>query len=264
MVSILRSDGVFTEKKIIYGIVDAGEEALQHLAELATDDENWDKLYDDTMAPLCAVHLLAMIKGYRVCLVINTAIINHHETADEWIVDTLPSILANTGVDSIPAIVGLLNYTSTDGLVRGSAEEALLMIAMKNPNLKPEIIETIKDTIQNEADIDMRAGLVYHLARLKKSSLYDYIKNLLESGYVQNKHFDLEYLDGMYAGKHDAHISKIGDPLRIFLSYIFNKNDYNSFMEAKEYAPARPKIGRNNSCPCGSGKKYKKCCMSKT
>jgi hypothetical protein len=23
------------------------------------------------------------------------------------------------------------------------------------------------------------------------------------------------------------------------------------------------KIGRNNLCPCGSGKKYKKCCMMK-
>lgn len=25
-----------------------------------------------------------------------------------------------------------------------------------------------------------------------------------------------------------------------------------------------PKIGRNDLCPCGSGKKYKKCCQSKT
>ena len=24
-----------------------------------------------------------------------------------------------------------------------------------------------------------------------------------------------------------------------------------------------PKIGRNDSCPCGSGKKYKRCCMDK-
>jgi uncharacterized protein YecA (UPF0149 family) len=23
-----------------------------------------------------------------------------------------------------------------------------------------------------------------------------------------------------------------------------------------------PKIGRNDACPCGSGKKYKKCCLS--
>ena len=26
---------------------------------------------------------------------------------------------------------------------------------------------------------------------------------------------------------------------------------------------AHPKIGRNDPCPCGSGKKYKNCCMNK-
>jgi len=28
-----------------------------------------------------------------------------------------------------------------------------------------------------------------------------------------------------------------------------------------EQGPAVPKVGRNDPCPCGSGKKYKKCCM---
>jgi len=26
---------------------------------------------------------------------------------------------------------------------------------------------------------------------------------------------------------------------------------------------ADPKVGRNDPCPCGSGKKFKKCCMAK-
>ena len=26
-------------------------------------------------------------------------------------------------------------------------------------------------------------------------------------------------------------------------------------------ARATPKVGRNDPCPCGSGKKYKKCCL---
>ena len=26
---------------------------------------------------------------------------------------------------------------------------------------------------------------------------------------------------------------------------------------------SKPKIGRNDPCPCGSGKKYKNCCMNK-
>jgi len=27
------------------------------------------------------------------------------------------------------------------------------------------------------------------------------------------------------------------------------------------YQRAAPKVGRNDACPCGSGKKYKKCCI---
>ncbi|MCL0091229.1 SEC-C metal-binding domain-containing protein [Dehalococcoidia bacterium] len=27
-----------------------------------------------------------------------------------------------------------------------------------------------------------------------------------------------------------------------------------------EVAEAKPKVGRNDPCPCGSGKKFKKCC----
>ena len=28
-----------------------------------------------------------------------------------------------------------------------------------------------------------------------------------------------------------------------------------------EQKPEQKKVGRNESCPCGSGKKYKKCCL---
>ena len=31
---------------------------------------------------------------------------------------------------------------------------------------------------------------------------------------------------------------------------------------AATYKPG-PKVGRNDPCPCGSGKKYKKCCLNK-
>jgi preprotein translocase subunit SecA len=27
------------------------------------------------------------------------------------------------------------------------------------------------------------------------------------------------------------------------------------------YQRSAPKVGRNDACPCGSGKKYKKCCL---
>jgi len=38
-------------------------------------------------------------------------------------------------------------------------------------------------------------------------------------------------------------------------------SDIERAILAREPARAAPKIGRNDPCPCGSGKKFKKCCV---
>jgi len=47
--------------------------------------------------------------------------------------------------------------------------------------------------------------------------------------------------------------------------YIEEEYEYNGEDEPFRFTPAiraTPKIGRNEKCPCGSGKKYKKCCLN--
>lgn len=49
---------------------------------------------------------------------------------------------------------------------------------------------------------------------------------------------------------------------------FIRKNGEWLFMDGKLFGPdpqrrEQPKIGRNDPCPCGSGKKYKKCCQNK-
>jgi len=34
--------------------------------------------------------------------------------------------------------------------------------------------------------------------------------------------------------------------------------------DEEPYVRKLPKVGRNDACPCGSGKKFKKCCMDKS
>lgn len=56
-------------------------------------------------------------------------------------------------------------------------------------------------------------------------------------------------------------------------SYLTSLNDHYSMMKKIEHCGAHqhnplpikrePKIGRNELCACGSGKKFKKCCMNK-
>ena len=52
-------------------------------------------------------------------------------------------------------------------------------------------------------------------------------------------------------------------------SVLYSSNVFSQIMikeikkEEKEAEPKVAKVGRNDPCPCGSGKKYKKCCMPK-
>ena len=39
---------------------------------------------------------------------------------------------------------------------------------------------------------------------------------------------------------------------------------HNSAQPQEPYRRPEPKIGRNEPCPCGSGKKYKQCCLNKS
>jgi uncharacterized protein YecA (UPF0149 family) len=39
-------------------------------------------------------------------------------------------------------------------------------------------------------------------------------------------------------------------------------DDYNFFASQEPYKRTTPKVARNDPYPCGSGKKYKKCCGS--
>ena len=64
-----------------------------------------------------------------------------------------------------------------------------------------------------------------------------------------------------------AHYSVQGMPQELREDAFFRKEDGRWFyVEGNVHArqPVRregPKVGRNDPCPCGSGKKYKKCCM---
>ena len=64
-----------------------------------------------------------------------------------------------------------------------------------------------------------------------------------------------------------AHYSVNGMPQELREDATFRKEDgvwyyVDGYVHPKEpVRRASPKIGRNDPCPCGSGKKYKKCCM---
>jgi hypothetical protein len=61
------------------------------------------------------------------------------------------------------------------------------------------------------------------------------------------------------------YVDRIADHYRMFRKAVDERTPQRSPAIQRSLTPIRhqPKTGRNQPCPCGSGKKYKKCCMSK-
>ena len=60
---------------------------------------------------------------------------------------------------------------------------------------------------------------------------------------------------------------ELGKELVTGLFPITKKNEQAKLENKGKVVPYKrdaPKVGRNDPCPCGSGKKYKKCCLNKT
>ena len=261
-VGMLGSEGVDTDKEIVIDILDAGEEAFSHLARIATHDEYWQA--DNGLAPVCAIHLLAEIGGYRAQLAINAAILGHYKETGDWLMEDAPYVLAHMGTGAIPATTSLMRLADTGMYVRSAAAGALVVTAMRHPETKPGIVASIRDAAQGEADIAVRTVLV--------DSLLD-LKDAVVTGFICSDFYDVPTLDGLYAGRISPSLThKAVDPVGIF-------SRRNKYLDAEPDEPWPPlasvaprpdkpgsifasgKIGRNEPCPCASGKKYKKCCM---
>ena len=214
MIKELESSRVYTDERIINGILNRRDESLPYLARLTSSREHWLSQHL-VQVPLCAIHLLAMMEDYTARIAINTALIEYHYYTEYWITEDAPGVLAYIGTSAIPTLIPLLNYEDADLFVRNSATRALVIIAKHNPQTKSKIVSEIKDVVQNEIDIDVRTMLVDNLLDLRDPHLFQYLENLLKTGFITTEFSDLDCLLGVYAGTLSSHLDII-DPLCIF------------------------------------------------
>jgi len=141
-----------------------------------------------------------------------------------------------------------------------------------------EIIKTfLKSSIDdNVIDSDLIALLICNVIDIKGDELLPVIKELFEKGIVSTT-ISGSWIDVKESFTRQDNFDKRKDILSIFDRYDnitstwagYNENqnypklDFSSKLDSLlKPIKAERKIGRNEKCPCGSGKKYKKCCLN--
>lgn len=161
---------------------------------------------------------------------------------------------------------------------KSAASEALSQIVLHDPGKRDEVIKTYKEvfttfskasTDDNLIDSEFLGMAIGDVIDCQLHELLPIIKKLFRKGIVSlevnGDYHDVEnYFNTPRSFSPKRNIYTIFELYEHVLSTWpgYKKDDSN-------YAPSREvsqpviseKIGRNDDCPCGSGKKYKKCCM---
>jgi len=154
----------------------------------------------------------------------------------------------------------------------------------------PEEFESIIDLLAQRLSLIKNKFLTYHLANILLDSPRDRHRNLLEQlAKEQDKMdavercFSLDEVESSYSKGDQPEYKRFFNPWEfyerkeILLRQLRWQSEEGSELDTppeleydnwmKNYEPVETfireteKVGRNDPCPCGSGKKYKKCCL---
>ena len=195
---------------------------------------------------------------------------------DEYIAEELPFYFAAMGVDSFKPLLEKLFEESEDIQPQLEAIDALSEIAQKHESMKEETVAVFEKIVRStDCSAEMVGFAIIGLLDLGSVESYPLIEEAFKQERVDlecvqlgdvQEHFGLEITAKRVIYNFDGSILEPNWDEFELPSEMLYSNEEDSDITEEEPAQIpfvnETKVGRNEPCPCGSGKKYKKCCGS--
>ncbi len=251
-----------------------------HFTKLADETEEYPE--EKLSFPIHSIFLLGELRAEESLETVLEVLGQDEDFLDFWFGDFLTVILreplyyiGNTQLDTLKDFVlspGIYTYARTE--ISATVEQ----IAIHQPERMEEVVNWYHDIFtsiaessmsENIIDSDFIGMAISDVIEINAPELLPQIKKLYDLGYVGVGicgTFDTVERDIKLNNKDRYKL----DLLNIYDRYEQILSSWHSYSEeadwsqnVKEITENSKKTGRNDPCPCGSGKKYKKCCLNK-
>jgi SEC-C motif len=185
---------------------------------------------------------------------------------DDWVDIELPYVFGLIGPDAIPHVTDFLadQSVTTEPLI--TAIKCLVEIAERNPPFRNECIDILARRLKCGAENDptVNGFLISALIDLEAIETIGVIRQAFDQQVVDlSIAGDVEDVEMEFGLRRQRSTPRpvypsffgnpLSDPAEVISGAITGRN--------AEASAGHRKVGRNDPCPCGSGKKYKKCCL---
>ena len=241
------------------------------------------------MAHLYAMFLLAQFRETRAYpLVVRFAALPgdlQESLCGDFITESLGQVLASVCGGELAGIQWLIENEETDEWARGAALSSLVTLVAVGQKSRDEIVNYFAGLFRGKLTrrwSHVWDALVGSSSDLYPEELLDDIERAYDEGLVDENYIRFDGVKRDLAkGKHAVLARLADDPhQRLVSDTVEEMGWWSCFQEDRgkdaaqasakpamtppaplsQIKGAAPKIGRNDRCPCGSGKKYKNCC----
>lgn len=234
-------------------------ENVDELIKMTQDEELHNSSSDSTelWAPIHAWRTLGQLKAVSSAEFLLKLLSKVDNEDDDWVNDEIPKVFEMLGPETIPLIQHYIETNEDELYANICALNCLEKIGNEYHESRLTCIDILSNQLKKceEQDETYNAFLVSYLVDLNATEAIEIITNAYKKNTVElSVTGDLEEVE-------------IELKLRIKRSTprpnfgLFDALNFSDIPVSIQKVNDSPKVGRNDPCPCGSGKKYKKCCL---
>ena len=275
------------ESAAVESIVNHREEAIPELLRILEDTvDRAAQLVaeEDYMAHLYAMNMLAQFREARAYSPMVRFALLPGDLLDSlcgcFITQGLGNVLASVCGGELGGIQSVIENEEADEWARGAALSGLVTLVARGHKSRDEIVSYFAGLFRGKLVREWSQvwdELVSESSDLYPGELIEDIRRAHREKLVDPRYISLDDIERDLAlGKEQALARLAIDPHRRLVEDTAEEMSWwDCFRETDRVAakaivtpvPAaveskQPKTGRNDPCPCGSGKKYKKCCLT--
>jgi hypothetical protein len=259
-----------------------GDRMVAPLAKIVSNNYAWTRDLPEWWAVIHATFILGAIATKETVLPLLKALRFACVYDCDWITHELPSIFGRLGPRAVDGLKRIGADQTSDWFIRAHAMEGLAAITISHPETGEDIFGFIGSIFTDEKeDIDTRQSAGNVLLDFKreeyKESLLLFANKEKESKeknvFYNASFFESDVIEALTTETKDLWLYT-SEWLDFYAEENIRKRQERWRKEAKAqsqkeeekdsvsipFVHTTPKVGRNEPCPCGSGKKYKKCC----
>ena len=238
----------------------------EHIPELITmiGDESLHQAKSDSMEVWAPVHAWRILGQLQAVEAIPALLDLLEKDDDDWVSEELPKVFTMIGTPAIPELIHYLGDLQHSTFARVSAANSLANIGKQYPETRDSCIKILEEQLKlyRNNDPALNGLLVCYLVDLEavetlptiQQAYRDDCVDLVVMGDCEDVEIELGVRNFRSTPRPPLWPDVEGlDQLRSLMGISPKQTNIS----------AGKKPGRNDPCPCGSGKKYKKCCMGK-